>query len=395
MTMHRSSSLIKFDIWRSAYIIFFSLAWLLGNRDVGACPFCVAVNPTLVQQRESANKAFLGECLAVPTSEKPGEHQFSVFREFTGKFLAGGQTKVVITLDQPIQAGTLALVLAEPDSATSANNRWHCLPLNEIEFAYIAAAPDLRTIATKRVEYFAPRLEHADPLIAEDAFGELGHAPFEAVEQAAFAFNAKKLRQWIVDPGVPNQRKGFYGLALGITAQGEARAINLALLDQLINTDSRPGDDLRAGFDGLIGGYLVARGREGIELIAKRYLTNPDASIGDVRQVHKALRFDYEFGPSEHRKEVVAAIENLLNRPSDAAAAITDLARWQEWSELERIVTLFDHQDFAGSDIRLAIVGYLRSCPLPKAETALVELRRREPKPIAAAEAALEALSGN
>jgi hypothetical protein len=378
-----------FCLLPSAFCLILQFAWV---STTSACPFCVAVKPTLMQQRESAEAAFLAECQFAPADGRTGKHEFAVHRLLSGKLATAGQN-IAVELDASIKPGTLALLLAEPGDQPNAH-AWRSKPLSELGFAYVARAPDLRTDAAKRLAYFAPFLEHADPLVAEDAYLEFGHAPFDVVEQAAGAFNVAKLRDWIVDPAVPSERKAFYGLALGLTAKSAERAANVALLEKLIAAETRPGDDFRTGFDGLLAGYLVAKERDAIDLIAKQFFTNPKSAVGDVKHAHKALRFFHEFGPPEQREAIAAAVEKLLDRPADAAAAITDLARWRDWSVLPRVASLFDQQDFTAPDIRRAIVGYLRACPLPTAEQSLSELRKRDPNAVAAAEASLDVLSG-
>ena len=44
-----------------------------------------------------------------------------------------------------------------------------------------------------------------------------------------------------------------------------------------------------AGFDGLLGGYLLLTGPKGLELLDSRYFANPKAAIGDVEHAMRAL----------------------------------------------------------------------------------------------------------
>ena len=244
----------------------------------------------------------------------------------------------------------------------------------------------------QRLAYFAKYLEHADPLVAEDVFLEFGHVPYDVVAQAAAVLPAEKLRRWIVDTKVPGERKGFYGLALGLTAQGDQRAANLALLKRLVEAPTPVGGDFRAGFDGILGGYLVAKGAEAIEAITKRILANPQAAVGDARHAQRALRFYFEFGPAADRPAIAAATEHLLDRPAEAAEAITDLARWRQWSALARVAELYEGRENSDVATRRAVVGYLLACPMPQASEALRRLRQRDPEGVAAAEKALQVL---
>lgn len=190
------------------------------------------------------------------------------------------------------------------------------------------------------------------------------------------------------------RRKGFYGLALGLTAKGDDRAPNIALLKKLIDADAPAGADFRVGFDGILGGYLVAEGPAAIQHLSDRLLANAKSAVGDVRHAEKALRFYYEYGPAEQHAAVASAVEKLVDRPSEAASAITDLARWQDWSALAKIAGLYDRKDDNDVLIRRAVVGYLLVCPTPAASQALAHLRQHDPDGVADAEKTLQALGG-
>jgi hypothetical protein len=85
----------------------------------------------------------------------------------------------------------------------------------------------------------------------------------------------------------------------------------------------------------------------------------------------------------------------LVDRPDLAAAAITDLARWQHWQSLNRVASLYDQQSFADGPTRRAVVGYLKACPEQKAADALDRIRKRDPAGVDAAEKWLLLRGGN
>ena len=179
----------------------------------------------------------------------------------------------------------------------------------------------------------------------------------------------------------------------GTHGQRGSSAPNIALLKKLIDADAPAGTDFRVGFDGILGGYLVAEGPTAIEHISASLLANANSAVGDVRHAEKALRFYYEYGPAAEHAVVAKAVEKLLDRPSEAAAAITDLARWQDWSPLEKIVTLYDRKDDNDALIRRTVVGYLLVCPTPEAAQALANCQH-DPDGVADAEKTLQALGG-
>src|SRR5262249_51790890 len=144
--------------------------------------------------------------------------------------------------------------------------------------------------------------------------------------------------------------------------------------------------DFRAGFDGVLAGYMLLAGRPALALIESRYLSDAKAADGDVRSTLKALRFYHEFGHDIPADRIATAEEHVLARPEFAAEAITDLARWQDWRVVERIAALYERKEYSGPFIRRAIVGYLKACPEPAAVTALEHLRERDPTGVAEVE---------
>ncbi len=351
-----------------------------------ACPFCTAVRPSLSQVLYDAPQAALVEVIS--GDEK--DWQFHVSKPLAGAEHLPSSGTVRLAADQLIgssglKVGQLALLWATAGLETS-RLTWEATPLDEVSFAYIARAPDRRLPTVKRLGYYARFLEHANPLLAEDAYLEFGNASFDDVAQVATQLPMDSLRRWIVDPAVPEARKGFYGLALGLAATDEDRRANRAVLQKLVDA---PSDDFRAGFDGVLGGYLLLAGGEGLRHLDEQLLANPQARSGDLRHAATALRFMQEFGRDQlSQEELNSALRRLLARPEVAASAIVDLARWQDWESLDAVAALFARKEFADASIAQAIVGYLKACPLPAAAEKLARLRQLDPQRVAAAEQA-------
>jgi hypothetical protein len=277
----------------------------------------------------------------------------------------------------------------DASSDKKASLTWTAIPLDEAAIAYLFRAPGLRTPTAERLKYFAPFLEHANQLIAEDAYREFGRAPFDAVAAAAVALPLDRMRDWLVDPAIPQERQGFYGMALGLARDEEERREHAEFLRGQIQ---KPASDYRAGFDGLLGGYLLAAGKPGLDLIESRYLANPDAANGDVRHAMTALRFYHEYGREIPRDRLAAALRHVLVRPEFAADAIADLARWEDWDSLPQVAPLFAAAGYDDAPTRRAIVGFLLACPGDKAKAALNQLRQAAPQAVADAEKQLSQL---
>jgi hypothetical protein len=206
-----------------------------------------------------------------------------------------------------------------------------------------------------------------------------------------------RLRAWVADEQVPQQRKGFYGLALGLARAPADRQLNRKVLERLIAApaeEARAGSDFRSGFDGLLGGYLMLAGGEGLDELVARYFANPAAPVGDLRHALTALRFYHEYGREIPLKNQRAALRRALERPVIADQAIIDLARWTDWDALPAVVALYQQPEYQTTAMRRAIVGYLLACPLPEAPRELARLRAVDPQGVGGAEEILREFNG-
>jgi hypothetical protein len=79
---------------------------------------------------------------------------------------------------------------------------------------------------------------------------------------------------------------------------------------------------------------------------------------------------------------VVEAVRTLLDRPKIADMVIPDLARWEDWSVMERLVQMFKDADEETSWLRVPIASYLRACPKPAAKEYIAELQKIDPDAI-------------
>ena len=207
-----------------------------------ACPFCTALEPTLSQLREEAAVTALVE---VEEQSPPLQTRMRLHKALTGAARLGGMTSLAAKIDLTANPGSLLLIFGSPVGepvASSAKNtapalaefRWHAVAVNEREYGYLAQAPGLKTPAVERLRYFARFLEHPDPLIAQDAYLEFGHASFRDVARAADALPLQQMKNWLSDERVPAARKGFYGMALGLATGQATRRENAALLEKMI-----------------------------------------------------------------------------------------------------------------------------------------------------------------
>lgn len=347
-----------------------------------ACPFCTAIKPTFAQQRETAVAVVLGEL------DDPAKGAFRVHRVWPKDIIAADQP-LTLKLSFPAAAHGLYWLLAQGESTGKPGDwDWSAAPVDEVTMAYYVRAPNLRQPTSERLAYFTKFLENEDAGIADDAFNEFGHAAFPEVAAVADQLPMAKLRAWVADTNIPQSRQGFYGMALGLAKADEDREQNAKLLRSLIAADKT---DFRAGFDGQIAGLLLLEGEAGLQYLSDRILNNPEAKLGDLKHAQTALRFYHEFGKKIPADKLAVATRALLQRKGAAAAAVIDLARWNDWAAAADVARLWSHTAADETDTRKAVVAFLRTCPTTEAAQLLEKLRTADPTGVAAAEAEFDA----
>jgi hypothetical protein len=350
-----------------------------------ACPFCDVVGRPLAARRDAAALVAVGEAAGEARDGEAGVRQEFVARSvIRGAGIAPGDD-VRARVAGPV-AGT-ALLLGDEAG------RFEAVAADETLLGYVAAAPRTEADPATRLAWFARWLEHPERVIAEDAFSEFGLAEFDAVVAAAGALDATKLRAWVAEPAIDQRRRGFYGLALGIVARRAVAAGDdvaatacLAALEQALGAE---GTDLRAGYDGLLGGLLVARGEAALDWLGEHGLVAADTRAGDARHTLAALRFAWEYlADRVPRERVAAAAARLLANPAVAADTAVDLARWQHWSSVDEVASLWDRLGHDDPLVRRAVAGYLSACPLAAARAHAAAIAAADPPAWAAAVAA-------
>lgn len=376
----------RFRAWALAALLGCALV-ITGGAKAFGCPFCGVVGESLASRRDRATCVSVAEADGAAEADANGllVQRFIMRLPLRGDRPAGGD-------DCPAEGdvqGVVARVSAAVDgSAVLFGDRrdadggmsWSAVAANEGLIGYVAAVPSIGESAARRLAWCARWLEHPDAVIAADAFLEFGLAPYEAVRDAAAAFDAGKLRAWVRDGAADQRRRGFYGLALGIVAATRLaeRAGSIRVLHEAIET---PADDFRAGFDGLLGGVLVAEGEAGLAYLEGLGLLDADARPVDQRHMLAALRFAWESLADTIPREIVAeATRRLLAAPVVAADAAVDLARYRHWEAVDDVAALWHT---AGRDdplVRRAVAGYLVACPSTEARRRLDALTAADPE---------------
>jgi hypothetical protein len=210
--------------------------------------------------------------------------------------------------------------------------------------------------------------------------------------------DAAKLLGWIENPKVQANRRRLYATMLGVCGTPkDADRIGKILEGNGPDGEKLPPEkaEVRSGLDALIACYVALRGPDALDLADRLFLKRQgrDVPFAETYAAVMALRFLGEESDLVPRDRVLESLRLLLDEPKLADLVIADLARWQDWSAVDKLVRIFKDAQADNIFVREPIVNYLRACPLPEAAAAIAELEKIDPDAVRRA-ATLAGLAG-
>lgn len=266
--------------------------------------------------------------------------------------------------------------------------------VTDASFKYIVQTPAPDVPIGQQLDYYGTFLESSDPLIADDAFRAVVNAPFGALRQLSEKLPRQKVFQWLTSSNTPVTRIGLYGQMLGVCGNADdAKYLEEKVLEKT--------QEFPIGKDGLMCGYLMLTGEKGLATLDDAKLRNRDVSLYETYYAVIAVRFMWEHGQGKIEPErLLQSMRILLEHPHFADLAVSDLRRWKDWSAQERLMKLYDEEEFNNPTTKRAIARYMVACSkdLPKdadskipehveqARKYLETLRQKDPKAVSEAE---------
>ncbi len=371
-----------------------------GDSNAFACPLCGPATPSLTEQISSFETVVLVKFLE---GEKPDRTQeFSGTTQFEVVEIVKDESETLnramtVSLNRYRHAEPGALVLFMGNQIEGAMKWDTLLDMSPVSFKYLKNAPGEEVPTTQRLVYFLNFLEHPDPVIAADAFSEFAIAPYREIAPLNHLMQPTKLREWLENPKEPAERfvrLGLFGLMLGLSGT-EKDADFLKTL--VVN----PTEDYQFGIDGMTAGYLMLTGEEGLAILEKELLENPDIDRVRIFPIMEALRFVWSYeGDRFSKQKLRKSMRVIAKRPELADLAIIDLARWKDWDAMDEIVSLYGKGEYDVPAIKRAILRFLmtaeKSSPrsaegenpshVVKAQGFLKKIRELDPKTYQAAQ---------
>ncbi len=342
-----------------------------------ACPFCSAIALTFSEQMNSNDIAVVATLLEVPPFDNDinadfPKATFEIAQVLKGKKFVEAKMKFKTQLVGTYPVGQQFLVMG----VDPPNVSWTTpMKASERVFKYLNDIQTLPESGPQRLKFFQDYFEDKESVLAFDAYDEFARAPYKDLLAMKDQMNRENLLGWIKDIETSISRRRLYFTMLGICGKAE----DAVLLEEFIKSGNRKK---QAGLDALIACYLTLKGEAGVDLIETTFLSDHKADYVDTLAAVSALRFhgtEIDIVPKER---IVKAIRQLLDRPKYADMIIADLARWEDWSVMERLVKMFKEADDETNWLRVPVITYLRACPKQEAAGYIEELRKIDPEAV-------------
>jgi hypothetical protein len=348
-------------------------AAVLAGRSL-ACPFCSGVSITLGEEMKAASAAVIARLVEGPqeaAAADPAHNlaKFEIVQVLKGKEILGDQQQIEVIYFGQDEKDKPFLIMGVDSPQVVWNTP---IALTERGSQYVARLPELPESGPDRLAYFQEYFEDAEEMLARDAYDEFAKAPYAEVQGLKDRMHHDKLIAWIKNPQVSPSRRRLYLTMLGVCGSKD----DLPMLEEFIKSDDR---DMKTALDATIACYLILAGPDGLSLVEERFLKNPDAEYTDTYAAIMALRFHGQETTVIPKERLAKSLEYMLDRPQLADLVIPDLARWEDWGVMDRLVTLFKEANEETSWVRVPVINFLKVCPDPRAKEHLDELAKIDP----------------
>lgn len=344
--------------------------------SASACPFCSAQSQTLSEEIATMDAVVLVKLVTPANPDAPkedlGKAVFVVADIIVGASSVNkGDEIQTIYFGSAKPGETFLLFGVDPP-----NISWTTpTQLTEHSVKYVKSLVKLPKDGPERLAFFQQHLEDEEPLLAQDSYDEFARAPYADVVGLKDRMDHKQLIKWIQDTDIPASRRRLYLTMLGVCGSDK----DLPMLEQMLKSKDRR---LKAGLDAMIACYLTLKGAAGLPLVEDLFLKDSETEYSDTYAAIMALRFHGTEGDVIDKKHILKSLHYMLERPSLADLVIPDLARWEDWSQMDRLVELFKNADEKSSWVKVPVINYLRACPKEAAKAHLEALAKLDPETV-------------
>ena len=161
----------------------------------------------------------------------------------------------------------------------------------------------------------------------------------------------------IESPETPSNLKKLYYTLLTICGTKSELPF---IVSQIEKEKSSASESLPA----LIACYVSLSGEVGLPFIEQTYLSEEGSDYERrAGAAITALRFHGQEASVIEREKIVEVFHHMLKRPTLGARILSDLARWEDWSVVDRVAQIFVEAEGDTLWVREPSARYLLTCP--------------------------------
>jgi len=347
-----------------------------------ACPFCSVLSNTLTENLAESEVAGIAICV-VPASLQSTDalpiHRFRILQVIKGDQRLVGRMFEVVSF-KPFERHDISFLVGVGEG-----NRidWAASgAVSSLAQEYLRSLASVPADGPERLEFFFKPLSSPDRMVADDAYNEFARAPLKDLIELKSKLDRRQIIDRINSVDTPRDYRRLYWTMLGICGH----ASDAKIVEEAISKRSIGGQDL-LGIDAAFSCYLSLGGELALEQIEKKYLGNPAAHYADSYAAILAIRVHSEEIKRIPRERLRVAFRMVLERNEMADLVIPDLARWEDWSVVDRLEELFQRTDKTPQYVKIPIINYFRVCPTPESALALERCKQLDPSSVRRAEA--------
>lgn len=337
---------------------------------VEACPFCASVGLTFTDQMATKDVVVTAKLLEIPEPDEDDDElpraKFEVVEVFRGKELIKAGMKFRALLVGRYDVGEKFFVMGVDPPMI----KWTTpMKASDRVLEYLGKLDALPEKGADRLAFFQDYFEDEESLLAFDAYDEFAKAPYEDMIALKDRMDRELLIKLINDDKTSPNRRRLYFTMLGICGKAE----DAQMLEELLTSGSRRK---MRGLEALIACYLNLKGESGMDVIQREFFEKKDCEFTYTMLAMQALRFHAEETDVVPKERIIAAARIVLDNDEARDLVIPDLARWEDWSVMDKLVKIFEESSDDDSWIRVPIASYLMACPLPEAKVHLANLEK-------------------
>ena len=215
-----------------------------------------------------------------------------------------------------------------------------------------------------RIDFFTQYLNHNHRLISEQAYLEVGRAPYASIKRIAGTIPRQQIYKFLANWQLIEWHS-LYILMLGSSQHPD----DLAYIRQKLESAAAFG--LKTNLSAWVTAFIEAHPDTGVEEIETLYFNNKVRTRDELQEVLKALSVlgsDVSFlvAPESinRQRRIISSYSTLLeNYPMMAGAVANDLTVWKTQALIEQLSNILEHERGLGPNSKMAVSYYLSIAP--------------------------------